>query len=589
MANLKAVLTRPKVSENYARNAFDRSCSVNTSYQLGGLDVVFAEPFVAGSHVKLNRAIFQRTADVNTAAFPKIDTHVEFFAVPIRQLWMWWNNYKLNIQDFGSTFQGSINGTTQGFSPSGPALPFFDVHDFLKEINTVLYDGTYDASNPPTYDYLASGVTYAAMQQHAMGASRLLGALGYGQYPYRQVTDSSGGVSQVFGCNILKALAYQKVYYDYFRNTAYENNDPSYYNHDDLISASQINKIRVGKIFNYRYVNYRKDYMQSIYPSLNYSVSNPNGLQWSIPDSVLYKETTNSPLGSASSSSIFSSTVDGGQVSLGNVVNQTFGISLSTVQQIRAAFALDKLLRATAYAPKHVRDQFEARYGVKGVESDSECVRIGAYMNDIIIQEVVNTAASLGQIGGKGVGFNGFGKDIEFTCKEDCIILGLIYSLPRSSYDATFIQNWNAKLDREDFFIPEFMNLGMQPFSQYENTFMNSVGGTLVAYWQGINGIVGYKDRYSEYKLGIDRNLGNFLKGGVLSDFVTHSNQDIASLNYGSANANYFKVKPVDLDSVFVQATDPAKISTDKFITHIDIKCICNQNMSVHGQPTAVS
>ena len=581
MANLKAVLTRPKVSENYSRNAFDRSCSVNTSYQLGGLDVVFAEPFVAGSHVKLNRAIFQRTSDVNTAAFPKIDTHVEFFAVPIRQLWMWWNNYKLNIQDFGSTFEGSINSSTQSFSPSTPVLPFFDVHDFLKQINTVLYDGTYDASNPPTYNYLAAGVTYAAMQQHAMGASRLLGALGYGQYPYRQVTDSSGGVSQVFGCNILKALAYQKVYYDYFRNTAYENNDPSFYNHDDLITASQIDKKRVGKIFQYRYVNYRKDYMQSVYPALNYSVSSPNGFQWSIPDSVLYKAGTNSLVAPV--------TGDGGQTLLVGHNSPSWNANIFSVQQLRASFAFDKLLRASAYAPKHVRDQFEARYGVKGVESGSECTRIGAYMNDIVIQEVVNTAASLGQIGGKGVGYNGFGKDIEFTCKEDSIILGLIYSLPRSSYDATFIQNWNAKLDREDFFIPEFMNLGMQPFTQYENTFMNSVGGSLVAYWQGINGIVGYKDRYSEYKLGVDRNLGNFLKGGVLSDFVTHSNQDPASLNYGAANANYFKVKPTDLDSIFVTATDVSKISTDKFITHIDIKCICNQNMSVHGQPTAVS
>lgn len=575
MANLKAVLTRPKVSENYSRNAFDRSCSVNTSYQLGGLDVVFAEPFVAGSHVKLNRAIFQRTADVNTAAFPKIDTHVEFFAVPIRQLWMWWSNYKLNIQDYGSALQGSTTSQTQQFNPSAPQMPFFDVHDFLKEINAQLFDGTYDESNPYPYSYF--GGTYASNSVHAMGASRLLGALGYGQYPYRQVSDSSGGVSQVFACNILKALAYQKVYYDYFRNTAYESNDPSYYNIDDLIVSQKINNLRTGKIFKYRYVNYRKDYMQSIYPALNYSVSSPSGLSWVIPDSVVKTNYISQP-------SVRESPTIYAFATSNNPPDD-----IITVQSIRAAFALDKLLRASAYAPKHVRDQFEARYGVKGVESGSECTRIGAYMNDIVIQEVVNTAASLGQIGGKGVGFNGFGKDIEFTCKDDSIILGLIYSLPRSSYDATFIQNWNAKLDREDFFIPEFMNLGMQPFVQYENTFMNSVGGSLAAYWQGINGIVGYKDRYSEYKLGIDRNLGNFLKGGVLSDFVTHSNQDIASLNYGSANANYFKVKPVDLDSVFVQATDPSKISTDKFITHVDIKCICNQNMSVHGQPTAVS
>ena len=73
MANLRAVLTKPKISENYSRIAFDRSFSVNTSYQLGGLEPIFAEPVIAGSHIKLNRSIFQRTAPVNTAAFPKIE------------------------------------------------------------------------------------------------------------------------------------------------------------------------------------------------------------------------------------------------------------------------------------------------------------------------------------------------------------------------------------------------------------------------------------------------------------------------------------------------------------------------------------
>lgn len=569
MANLKAVLQRPKVSATYSRNAFDRSFSLNTSYQLGGLEPIMAQPMIAGSHIKLNRAIFQRTADVNTAAFPKVDTHVEFFAVPIRLLWMYWNNFKLNIQDFNSTMQGIVSTpsvSSTSFTPNNPVCPSFDVAAFHREINGILFNNTSSSS-------YFTGIT--PLKGAALGSYRLLGAFGYGQYPLSNVASAESAASQAvtYLVNPFKALAYQKVYFDHFRNTAYESNDPLYYNVDDIFTNTPMVANRVGKIFQYRYVNYRKDYFQSVYPSLNYTVSQPSGGSWSVPDNVVYlmNGTTAQDINTQQN-----------QVGLGSGLNYTTNVPYLSVQQIRAAFALDKLLRASAYAPKHVKDQFEARYGVKGVESDNESVRIGAFMNDILIQEVTNTAANLGEIGGKGVGYDGFKKDIEYTFKEDSILLGVMYSLPRTSYDSTFVENWNSKLDREDFFVPEYMNLGMQPFMNSERSFIVNSTGVRVPVWDVVNNIIGYKDRYSEYKLGIDRNLGNFNIDGALADFVVHSNSTQGAV---VAGANYFKVKPTDMDSIFVQATDTGDITTDKFITHLDIKLICNQNMSVHGQP----
>lgn len=580
MANLKAVLQRPKVSAKYSRNAFDRSFSVNTSYQLGGLDCFLAQPFIAGSHIKLNRAIFQRTSDVNTAAFPKVDTHVEFFSVPIRLLWMYWNNFKLRIQDFGSTLQGNVtqSSSSASFTPSQPSCPAFDVAALHREINAILYD----SSTSTTY-------WTSDLKKNATGAYRLLSAMGYGQYPL--VSTSSVETSQSkavsYLVNPFKALAYQKVYYDHFRNTAYESNDPIYYNVDDILTSSAALSKRVAKWFEYRYVNYRKDYLQSIYPALNYVSSSPSGLQWSVPDTVMgalgnISGTAATPRDDAS---IVTGVSNSTPLMQANSYQSTIYGSRAyiSVQQVRAAFALDKLLRASAYAPKHVKDQFEARYGVKGVESGNESVRIAAFMNDILISEVVNTANNLGEIGGKGVGYNGFGKDVEFTFKEDSILIGVMYSLPRTSYDATFVENWNAKLDKEDFFVPEFMNLGLQPISCAERTVVSSASpGVHAPVWDTVNTILGYKDRYSEYKVGIDRNLGNFVLSGPLSDFVVHSNY---SQGNGGASANYFKVKPTDMDSIFVQASDPGNILTDKFITHLDIKLICNQDMSIHGQP----
>ena len=578
MANLRAVLSKPKIGATYARNAFDRSFSVNTSYQLGGIEPIFAEPVIAGSHIKLNRSIFQRTAPVNTAAFPKIDTHVEFFAVPIRLLWMYWNNFKLNIQDFQSNFQGTINSGVNSyvFTPDSPSIPYFNA----ASLNADIYNTQRYYWNPSEYQngytsrYFGS---YSDPHIQAIGARRLLSAFGYGSTPL-ELGSQPNPSNLTYMCNPFKLLAYQKVYYDHFRNTAYESNDPSFYNIDAYRSATELPDLLVARLCRYRYVNYRKDYFQSVYPSLNYSSSSPNGLTWLIPDSVVYQ--------SSSSQSVVPTPSGSGQV---NVVlpSNSSGFAIGTVQQIRASFALDKLLRASAYAPKHVVDQFEARYGVKGVESGHECPRIGAFMNDIIIQEVTNTAQNLGEIGGKGVGYNGFGKDIEFTAKEDCIVLGVMYSLPRTSYDGTGVANWNAKLDREDFFIPEYMDLGLQPLYDgeistiyYANGKPNMIGTTAYSY------IGGYQTRYQEYKCGIDRNLGNFMADGIYSDFVNHSQlSSFVSGFYSGFSADYFKVKPTDLDSVFASSTVLADPESDKFLTHLDIKFICNQNMSIHGQP----
>ena len=572
MANLKAVLSRPTISENYSRNAFDRSFSPKLTYQLGGLQPFFAEQCIAGSHIKLNRSIFQRTASVNTAAFPKVDTHCEFFYVPIRLLWSYWNNWKLNIRDYGSSYQGSFN-SSGNFSLREAQIPTFDLNLVRDCINGRL-------NNSSSYIQDLFGNLRLAVE-----ANRLMDSLGYG-FVKGSEPRMDEDTWENFLVNPFKLLAYQKVYYDHFRNTAYERNDPSYYNWDFWSGVSQqLPMYQITKAFTYRYVNYRRDYFTSLYPALNYVKSDPTGYDWSLPNSVVGAAGNLIRSSSASRQDAFILNDQNSPVLINSSVQGSNSVVFSgiSVQQIRAAFALDKLMRATSYAPKHVKDQFQARYGVEGVESGNESVRIGAYMNDIVFQEVVNTAANLGEIGAKGIGSDGFGEDIEFTCKEDCIILGLMYSLPRSSYDTNFCKNWNAKFMREDFFMPEYMNLGLQPLYRFEFDYNSLVPADNLS-------IMGYQSRYQEYKCGIDENHGIFQRTFPLSDFVNHTQggRSYVSMSNG-VDYSYFKVSPNDLDSVFAQSTDVSDMTTDKFITYMDIKFICNQNMSVHGQPTSLS
>lgn len=629
MAKTKRVLGKPLPNASLPRNAFDRSCRLNFNYFAGGIFPCFAEAFQKGARVKLNRSIFQRTADVNTAAFPIIDTHVEFFEVPLRQLWTPWYNFKLNIQDYNSSLLGNFTGGSSTWDPySFSKVPTFNLSDVVSQMFT-------------TYRSTTSTAIFGTSKKYALDACRLLDMLGYGSFDLTKA--GAVGAQSAFQVNAFKLAAYQKVYMDHFRNTAYESNNAYCYNLDyESRNSGQILSDRwLAQALQLRYVNYRRDYFTNLYPALNYVVSTPNGLSWQIPSSVVglanqavqINNNLNASVGAASASSTSSDagrytypqgltsptgvsfvappayttrlvpdgSTDGiyhdhdmshtHTVSIGGTITGQLTSDIYNVQNIRAAFALDKLLRQTSYAPKHVKDQMEARFGIKGTENDKESIRIASFKNDIVIGEVTQTAPGtdsqgsyqpLGTIGGKGVGGEASGRDVEYTCKDDCIIMGVIYTLPRASYDSNFVKNWNTKDTREDFFQPEFMDLGLQPIYQYEwGTFAD---GTFNSLDEGH--ILGYVPRYQEYKLNVDTNHLLFNVGRLLSPFAVHTNSGRRGYRqFDGVDWYWFKVLPEDLDSIFVTQYDPFDMLTDQFITSLEIKCIANQDMSVHGQP----
>lgn len=566
MAKTNSVLGRPLPDASLPRNAFDRSFTVKCNWSAGMLIPVFCKNGLKGSHCKINRSVFMRTADVNTAAFTAIDTHIDFYAVPYRLLWSHYDNFQLNINDTNSSVLMMGNSVYQGEGYSGidfrvpNVVPSFNLNqDTLPMSGITLDDGT-------------SGVD---------GMFRLLDHLGYGN-----MWTSSGSVTQVV--NAFNLLAYQKVYYDHYRNTAYESNNPYAYNADYIyqdVQSALYSSTQLRDLLTLRFVNYRKDYFQNIYPSLNYTVSSPSGFDWLLPSVVGADTRAQQPLGSVNSGNSVSPS---SYMRYGGFPSRANDIIISA-QSIRAMFALDKLQRASAYAPKHVKEQYEARFGIKYPSIlSSESQYLGSFKNDLIIGEVTATSNSanaagnvdpLGTIGGKGVGADGFRDDIEFNLTEDSVIIGMMYSLPRASYDSSFIQKFNLRQTREDFFQPEFMDLGLQPVYRKE---WNLINNTAIN-----NRILGYTERYLEDKLSVDENRGLFHFNYALGVFTTHTNQH----SRGSAAAvsdgvdyTYFKAFPSDLNDIFVTAYTGAEI-TDQFYGQFTFKFIANQNMSVHGQP----
>ena len=244
MANKKAVLSRPLPDASVPRNAFDRESMRCYHYSLGQLLPVWFEPVIAGSHLKLNRKIFQRTAQLNTAAFPIIDTHIQYYFVPFRLMWSLWDDFKLGIQDVNSTaLVNVLDENALGRLTMPSRVPYTSRADLGSALSYIITNNTVDVFGIPN-------------EWHA---KMLLQMLGYGQ-----VTELTTDTAQV---NLWPLLAYHKIYYDHFRKSSYENNCAKAYNMDYLWSRNRDMKIPVADLYanmqgllTMHYVDYRNDY-----------------------------------------------------------------------------------------------------------------------------------------------------------------------------------------------------------------------------------------------------------------------------------------------------------------------------------------
>lgn len=192
-----SVLSRPMPDASLPRNSFDRSFLMNYHWSAGLLLPVFAQFVPAGSHGKINRAIFCRTSEINTAAFVQLDHFIDFFKVPLRLLMTRYNEFKLNINDLHSS--AMIPSTSPTLPPA--SMPYFAAGDYFSAI--------LNSQGNPMTDSLGHNIED--------GAVRLLDLLGYNDQNF-----FSNTTQYPMNLNAFRLLAYQKIYYDHYRNTSYE-------------------------------------------------------------------------------------------------------------------------------------------------------------------------------------------------------------------------------------------------------------------------------------------------------------------------------------------------------------------------------
>lgn len=569
------------------RNAFDLSHNDVFSCAPGMLLPISTTEVLPNEHYEINPQIFLRTMPLNSAAFVRMRQHIEFFFVPMRVLCRQFNQFVV-----GTKYPISAIDTLNGFSGHLPRTS-------LRYIQTALIPSSQSELN---LDGMGSDVKLQGI--------RLLDLLGYGVTTAAQLT----AAPQAYYVSPFRLAAYQKIYSDFYRNPYYESVDVASFNLDNYFdkviegaSNQPHDRNILRSLLRLRYRNWSKDYFTAVQPQFEgapFVTRNVDMGAFSTLSHVQDNSVSSATFVPSNDSNVSLGDVQAPYSRVSSLVTQSTISDFSdlenlnlSVHNIRAAFALDKLLRLQQQAGNgSYGEQIRNRFGAANVHDDWKAQYLGGSSAPISISEVITTANTASSVG-DGLTGDIYGKAssvndgrISFDSREHGIIMGIFSVTPEADYNAFGIDPHNLKLSFEQFFQPEFDRLGKQPLTSFQlsTTKPADFSGSS---WQDV--VIGYQNRYMEYKTGVDKVHGEFCTGGSLSAWSAPRNTglvvngDVSVGSSGSLEYNVysFKVSPKILNSICSVEFNGSKSDTDPIIVdaHIGIHAI--RPMSVSGEP----
>lgn len=600
----KSVLGKPNSIAHLPKQGFNMSQKLKFTSAAGQLLPVYYDFLHPGEKIRASFDLFTRTQPLQTAAMCDIDEYIDLFFVPIRKLFSAAPELLQGIDDFGTSLMTGSTIRSQG-------------NYFIPYLNL----GSPNWTDPSTSgNYMPGTGSYVNNGQgfdfYYYGAMRLADMLGVNPYCFSapvgfndHLNGGGAGIDTNYhqeiyfpSINPMYFLAYQAIYYDYYRLSSWEGNDLDSYNIDryyqsfNLISASD--KSAFKKWFTLHYRPWQRDYFKSVEPSPIISSIGVSG----------YNVVSNlSALPSNVQGSDLPRFVNTGFTNPGQEVGQYNPSGRIGVQDIKSMFAWQKLLSLTGRAGKHYDDQVLAHYGFKipqGVANESYL--IGSHHQQIHIGEVISTAdtassgsgSALGQIAGKGYG-KAVSDKFDFTAPCHGVLMAIYSCVPKLNYILNF-DRLHTAISRFDLYVPEFDKLGMVPLYQFE------LNPSVVA--DGVN-VEAWHYRYMEYKIKANRATNAFYLGrgsGFMSASAPFNDWSLtlASFNRaypaGLTNLSYSDLycQPWALDQIMLVGYDynnaeqsladyaswRAELYTrDPLIHDLDVTCYKVSTMSTFG------
>lgn len=513
-------------------NGFAMDNLLKFSSTTGELLPVYYDFLQPDDKVSLRTELRTRTMELESAAMCKLREHIEWFFVPLNQLYSIFGDTYFGIQDFKSSL----------FDPASvqPDIPYVPVGTSSGQTTyeLALVQGAADAYfASPHLDSSSNRIPYIGT------GFRILELLGIPIYDYAnlQQATSNREVMNLSICPLL-ACAYQKIYFDFYRLSDREPNDPRAYSLDSFYNTGLISTLYLANFYRLRYRPWSKDFFTNLFTSPLFGSTGIGSFGYSVsPGSPNIQDMTKSfrqwltatnfntysqggwtdvntqspnPSGRYEMSSNTSSPTQVAPSGIGSSANQT--LQLGNLQQalsptsIRTSFAVQKLLEITRRAGKHYDKQVLAHFGADvptGIAG--EVIYLGGSVTDINIGDVIATAGTqsdpLGKVAGKGYGY-GSSKPIKFTAPCHGVLMAIFSVEPVADYSMKWYDKLNGLITRADWFSPEYDNLGPQPLFAYQDQY-NPLSGAMNNY-----NIEGWQWRYSELKCKQNRVCGALMR-----------------------------------------------------------------------------
>lgn len=573
----KSVLQKPLSVAHPDRNAFDVGYTNKFTSSLGMLLPCYVRECNPNEHYRINPRMLCRSMPMNSAAFIQCTQNVEFYFVPYRLLW----------SSFPQWFVGTKYDVTSLKSNEEKAtFPTFNLGSIYQAI---IGDNIADVYS----DVLGYSLT--------KGALRLLDLLGYGDLSH--FNDITNVNIENVKVSPFRLLAYQKVCSDYYRVANYESSRIKSYNIDNPLSFGGQSSVFAPFVSNYlqlRYRPWKKDL---------YTISST-----SFQGNDFMSNTINSPQfpsGSQSNIVTLAPATDNSSGYQGRLESSDASYHIMTVANLRSAFALDKLYRLSAQAGDgDYKSQIKARFGFDPYAPQYKCEFVGAASAPVKIDQVTTTADTLSTNGANGTpagriygnAYAQESKDVfEYDVKEHGILIGISSFVPDVDYSSYGINPFNTKINREDYFQPEFDNLGKQPltslcFNPWKKVALSG-SGQVGSKLQLVNTVLGWFPRYVEYKTCVDEVHGqlngwlnrSFDRAPSLSlwtapRFNSSDSKKFDNWRDNGLSLDFFYIDPSLYDSIFVNQYRGDQ-SEDQFICEVTNNVQAILPMSVSGEP----
>ncbi|WNK14098.1 MAG: major capsid protein [Microvirus sp.] len=466
----------------------------------GTLYPIFCEATLPGDSWRINSEILARMTPLVNPVYHRFDIFTHFFFVPNRLVWKNWGEFIFPT----TTVQDAVD------LPCAYVVP--------------------NATNPLTGNYFP--VSYLA-------AGTLGDHLGCSFDSTNQLS-----VQAQVTISMLPFRAYALIWNEFFRDQDLQKKiNVSVEDSFDYETEEDILKLQKKC--------WEKDYFTTARPWAQKGdasrVSINHGEYPIAPDSV--SDVNNGPLGTLYMNAT------GGLVAANNatpIAGQAQDVAIAgngegfTIEDLRHASAVQRFLEKLSRSGSRYIEAIQSFFGVR--VKDYRLQRpefIGGGRQPVVISEVLQTSQSdttpLGTYGGHGISSGGSGSS--YFCPEHGYIIGLMSIMPRAGYVHSMRKEF-FKLDKFEFFLPEFAALGDQPIMNIE------INGDLTSAFQ--RATFGYQERFSEYKFIPSTVHGQFKSDAVLKNFVADRND----MEY-ELNEDFVQVTDQDdTDRIYAISTD---------------------------------